>query len=31
MRFKEYVASLFQGPVDVIDRADLRAPSGRDA
>jgi predicted nucleotidyltransferase len=34
MRFKEYVASLFQGPVDVIDRAGLkphlRAPSGRD-
>jgi predicted nucleotidyltransferase len=35
MRFKEYVASLFQGPVDVIDSAGLkphlRAPSGRDA
>jgi hypothetical protein len=35
MRFKEYVASLFQGPVDVIDRAalkpHLRAPSARDA
>ena len=35
MRFKEYVASLFQGPVDVIDRAALkpylRAPSARDA
>jgi predicted nucleotidyltransferase len=31
VRFKEYVASLFQGPVDVIDRAalkpHLRAPS----
>jgi Protein of unknown function DUF86 len=24
MRFKEYVASLFQGPVDVIDRAALK-------
>jgi predicted nucleotidyltransferase len=35
MRFKEYVASLFRGPVDVIDRAalkpHLRAPSARDA
>ena len=35
MRFKEYVASLFKGPVDVIDHAGLkphlRAPSGRDA
>jgi uncharacterized protein len=35
MRFKEYVASLFQGPIDVIDRAalkpHLRAPSARDA
>jgi predicted nucleotidyltransferase len=35
MRFKDYVASLFQGPVDVIDRAalkpHLRAPSSRDA
>jgi uncharacterized protein len=35
MRFKEYVASLFQGPVDVIDRAalkpHLRAPSAPDA
>ena len=35
VRFKEYVASLFQGPVDVIDRAalkpHLRAPSVRDA
>jgi predicted nucleotidyltransferase len=35
VRFKEYVASLFQGPVDVIDRAalkpHLRAPSARDA
>jgi uncharacterized protein len=35
MRFNEYVASIFQGPVDVIDRAGLkphlRAPSGRDA
>jgi predicted nucleotidyltransferase len=34
VRFKEYVASLFQGPVDVIDRAalkpHLRAPSARD-
>jgi predicted nucleotidyltransferase len=28
--FKEYVASFFQGPLDVIDRA-LRAPSARDA
>ena len=24
VRFKEYVASLFQGPVDVIDRATLK-------
>jgi predicted nucleotidyltransferase len=35
VRFKEYVASLFEGPVDVIDRAalkpHLRAPSARDA
>ena len=35
MRFKEYVADLFEGPVDVIDRAGLkphlRAPSARDA
>ena len=35
VRFKEYVASLFRGPVDVIDRAalkpHLRAPSARDA
>jgi uncharacterized protein len=35
MRFKHFVASLFQGPVDVIDRAalkpHLRAPSARDA
>jgi predicted nucleotidyltransferase len=35
VRFKEYVASLFQRPVDVIDRAalksHLRAPSARDA
>jgi predicted nucleotidyltransferase len=35
VRLKEYVASLFQGPVDVIDRAalkpHLRAPSARDA
>jgi len=35
MRFKEYVASLFHGPVDVIDRGalkpHLRAPSVRDA
>jgi predicted nucleotidyltransferase len=35
MRFKEYVAGLFRGPVDVIDRAALkpylRAPSARDA
>ena len=32
---KEYVAGLFQGPVDVIDRAGLkphlRAPAARDA
>jgi uncharacterized protein len=35
IRFKEYVAGLFEGPVDVIDRAALKphlqAPSGRDA
>jgi predicted nucleotidyltransferase len=35
IRFKEYVAGLFQGPVDVIDRAALKphlqAPSARDA
>ena len=35
VRFKEYVASLFEGPVDVIDRAalkpHLRAPSAHDA
>jgi predicted nucleotidyltransferase len=35
VRFKEYVAGLFDGPVDVIDRAalkpHLRAPSARDA
>jgi predicted nucleotidyltransferase len=35
VRFKEYVASLFRGPVDVIDRAalkpHLRAPSALDA
>jgi predicted nucleotidyltransferase len=35
VRFKEYVASLFQGPVDVIDRAALKphlpSPSARDA
>jgi uncharacterized protein len=35
IRFKEYVASLFQGRVDVIDRAALKphlqAPSARDA
>ena len=35
MRFKEYVAGLFDGPVDVIDRAalkpHLRAPVARDA
>jgi predicted nucleotidyltransferase len=34
VRLKEYVASLFQGPVDVIDRTalkpHLRAPSARD-
>jgi len=34
MRFKEYVASLFEIPVDVIDRAalkpHLRAPAARD-
>lgn len=35
MRLKDYVASLFEGPVDVIDREalkpHLRAPSARDA
>jgi uncharacterized protein len=35
VRFKEYVASLFQAPVDVIDRAalkpHLKPPSDRDA
>ena len=35
VRFKEYVAGLFEGPVDVIDRAafkpHLKAPSARDA
>jgi predicted nucleotidyltransferase len=35
MRLKEYIASLFDGPVDVIDRdalkPHLRAPSARDA
>jgi uncharacterized protein len=35
MRLKDYVAGLFEGPVDVIDRnalkPHLRAPSGRDA
>jgi predicted nucleotidyltransferase len=35
MRLKDYVASLFEGPVDVIDRnalkPHLRAPSARDA
>jgi uncharacterized protein len=35
IRFKEYVAGLFQGPVDVIDHAALKphlqAPSARDA
>jgi predicted nucleotidyltransferase len=34
IRFKEYVASLFETPVDVIDRAalkpHLRAPAARD-
>ena len=34
VRFKEYVVGLFQGPVDVIDRAALKphlqAPSARD-
>jgi uncharacterized protein len=34
IRFKAYVASLFEGPVDVIDRAalkpHLRAPAARD-
>jgi predicted nucleotidyltransferase len=34
-RLKEYIASLFDGPVDVIDRdalkPHLRAPSARDA
>ena len=35
VRFKEYVAGLFEGPVDVIDRAALKphlqAPSAHDA
>jgi predicted nucleotidyltransferase len=35
VRFKEYVAGLFEGPVDVVDRAalkpHLRAPAARDA
>ncbi len=35
IRFKEYVASLFEGPVDVIDRAalkpHLRAPTAQNA
>ncbi len=35
IRFKEYVAALFEGPVDVIDRAalkpHLRTPASRDA
>ena len=35
MRLKEYIANLFEGPVDVIDRdalkPPLRAPSARDA
>ncbi len=35
MRLKDYVATLFEGPVDVIDRdalkPHLRAPSTRDA
>ena len=35
VRFKEYVAGLFEAPVDVIDRAalkpHLRAPAARDA
>jgi predicted nucleotidyltransferase len=35
IRFKEFVAGLFEGPVDVIDRAalkpHLRAPATRDA
>jgi predicted nucleotidyltransferase len=35
MRFKEFVAGLFDAPVDVIDRAALKphlqAPSARDA
>jgi predicted nucleotidyltransferase len=35
MRLKDYVAGLFEGPVDVIDRAalkpHLRMPSTRDA
>jgi len=34
LRFKEYVASLFEAPVDVVDRAalkpDLRLPAARD-
>jgi uncharacterized protein len=35
MRLKDYVAGLFEGPVDVIDREalkpHLREPSARDA
>jgi uncharacterized protein len=35
MRLKDYIAGLFEGPVDVIDRdalkPHLRAPSARDA
>jgi predicted nucleotidyltransferase len=35
MRLKDYIASLFEGPVDVIDREalkpHLRTPSARDA
>jgi len=35
MRLKEYIAGLFEGPVDVIDRdalkPHLRTPSARDA
>ena len=35
MRLKAYIASLFEGPVDVVDRdalkPHLRAPSARDA
>jgi predicted nucleotidyltransferase len=34
VRLKEFIASLFNGPVDVIDRdalkPDLRAPAARD-